>query len=127
MQHQVVVPAGDRDRVELNRPEPPEDLHHPIQASRDRPRRRQEVPRHQKPPRRLSTDLHPKTLTRRRGGVSSEREMGGAGGKQDNRASGEKNCDTCLLCARSSSIIPWSPTSSPRCATSPATPRRPAA
>ena len=31
------------------------------------------------------------------------------------------------LCARSSSIIPWSPTSSPRCATSPATPRRSAA
>ena len=42
-------------------------------------------------------------------------------------ASGGKSCHTSLLCARSSSIIPWSPTSSPRCATPPATPRRSAA
>jgi hypothetical protein len=29
VQHEVVIPAGDRDRVELDRPELPEDLEHP--------------------------------------------------------------------------------------------------
>jgi hypothetical protein len=58
VQHQVVVPAGDRDRVELDRPEPPEYLEHPVGTARDRPRRRQEVPRDQKATRRLSRDPH---------------------------------------------------------------------
>ena len=31
--------AGDCDRVELDRPEPSEDLEHPVQASRERPRK----------------------------------------------------------------------------------------
>ena len=35
VQHEVVAPAGDRDRIELDRPEPPEDLEHPLEASRE--------------------------------------------------------------------------------------------
>jgi hypothetical protein len=58
MEHEVVAPAGDRDRVELDRPELPEDLEHPVEASRERPRRREEVPRDEKAARRLSSDLH---------------------------------------------------------------------
>jgi hypothetical protein len=57
VQHEVVVPAGDRDRVELDRPEPPEDLEHAVEA-RERPRRRKEVPRDEKATRRLGRDLH---------------------------------------------------------------------
>jgi len=53
-----VAPAGDRDRVELDRPERPEDLEHPVEASRKRPRRREEVPRDEKSTRRLGSDLH---------------------------------------------------------------------
>ncbi len=58
MQHEVVAPAGDRDRVELDRPELPEDLEHPVEAPRERPRRREEVPGNEKATRRLSSDLH---------------------------------------------------------------------
>ena len=58
VQHEVVVPAGDRDRVELDRPELPEDLEHAVGASRERPRGREEVPRDEKAPRVLSSDLH---------------------------------------------------------------------
>ena len=64
VQHEVVVPAGDRDRVELDRPELPEDLEHPVEASRERPRRREEVPRDEKATRRLSSDLHPQDTSR---------------------------------------------------------------
>jgi len=59
-----VVPAGDRDRVELDRSELPEDLEHPVEASRERPRRREEVPRNEKATRRLSGDLHPQDTNR---------------------------------------------------------------
>jgi hypothetical protein len=59
VQHEVVVPAGDRDRVELDRPELAQDLPHGFGASRERPRRREEVPRDEKATRRLSSDLHP--------------------------------------------------------------------
>jgi hypothetical protein len=58
VQHDVVVPAGDRDRVELDRPELAKDLQHSFGTSRERPRRREEVPRDQKATRRLSSDLH---------------------------------------------------------------------
>jgi len=39
VQHEVVVPAGDRDRVELDRPELAKDPQHGFGASRQRPRR----------------------------------------------------------------------------------------
>jgi len=58
VQHEVVAPAGGRDRVELDRPEHPEDLEHRVEASRERPRRREEVPCDEKATRRLSSDLH---------------------------------------------------------------------
>jgi hypothetical protein len=45
VQHEVVAPAGDRDRVELKRPESPEDRTHPVRASGDGPRRREQLPR----------------------------------------------------------------------------------
>jgi len=71
VQHEVVVPAGDRDRVELDRPELPEDLEHPVEASRERPRGREEVPRDEKATRRLGSDPHPEDTSlyagRRRG------------------------------------------------------------
>ena len=53
-----MIPAGDRDRVELDGPESPKDLEHPVEASRERPRRHEEVPRDEKATRRLSRDLH---------------------------------------------------------------------
>jgi hypothetical protein len=58
VQHEVVVPAGDRDWVELDRPELPDDLEHRFGASRERPRRREEVPRDEKATRRVGSDLH---------------------------------------------------------------------
>ena len=58
VQHEVVVSAGDRDRVELDRAELPEDLHHPVETSPERPCRREEVPRDEKATRRLGGDLH---------------------------------------------------------------------
>jgi hypothetical protein len=45
VEHEVVVPAGDRARVELDRPELPEDLEYPVETSRDRSRMREEMPR----------------------------------------------------------------------------------
>src|SRR6266571_2656639 len=58
VQYEVVIPAGDRDRVELDRPELPEDLEHPVNAARDRPRGREKVPCEEKASRRLSRDRH---------------------------------------------------------------------
>jgi hypothetical protein len=65
LQHEVVAPAGDRDRVELDRPELPKDLEHPVETSRERPRRREEVPRDEKATRRLGSDLHPQDTSPR--------------------------------------------------------------
>src|SRR5436853_7211792 len=58
VQHEVMVPARDRDRVELDRPEPPEHLEHPVEATHERPSRREEVSRDEKATRRLRSDLH---------------------------------------------------------------------
>ena len=59
VQHEVVVPAGDREGVELDRPETPQDLEHAIGSASDRPRRREAVPRDKEATRRLRRDLHP--------------------------------------------------------------------
>lgn len=64
VQHEVVIPAGDRDRVELDRPELAQDLQHGLGASHERPRRREEVPRDEKATRRLSSNLHPQDTSR---------------------------------------------------------------
>ena len=58
VQHEVVVPAGDGDRIELDRTELAKDLQHGFRASRKRPRRREEVSCYEKPTRRLSSHLH---------------------------------------------------------------------
>src|SRR6476620_8497313 len=64
VQHEVVVPAGDRNRAELDRPELPEDLEHPVGAARERPRRREEMARKEKTTCLLSGDLHPQDTSR---------------------------------------------------------------
>src|SRR4051794_33895141 len=64
VQHEVVVAARDRDRIELDRPELSEDLEHAVEASRERPRGREEVPRNEKAARLLSTDLHTQDTSR---------------------------------------------------------------
>src|SRR5436190_23389060 len=58
VEHEVVVPAGNGDRVELDRPELAKDPQHGFGASRKRPRRREKVAVDEKPPRRLSRDPH---------------------------------------------------------------------
>ena len=50
-QRQVVVAAGDVDRVELQRPEAVDDAHHRRRLGRQRPRRREEVAGDEEPPR----------------------------------------------------------------------------
>ena len=58
VQHEVVGPAGNRERVELDRPELAEDLEHGVEASLERSRRREEVPGDEKTARGLGGDLH---------------------------------------------------------------------
>ena len=64
VQHEVVVPAGDRDRVELDRPELPDDLDYPAGASRDRACGREKMPRDKEATRRPSSDFHPEDTSR---------------------------------------------------------------
>ena len=59
MQYQVVVAAGHRDRIELDRPQSPQDVEHAVDSPRDRPRRREEVPSEKKTTRRIGRDPHP--------------------------------------------------------------------
>ena len=58
VQHEVVVAAGDRDRVELDRPECAEDLEHRVRATLEGSRRRQELPCHEEAPRGVGRYLH---------------------------------------------------------------------
>ena len=58
MQHEVVAPTGDRQRVELDRAESSEDLEHGVGPSLERSRRREEVPGDEKAARGLSGDPH---------------------------------------------------------------------
>jgi hypothetical protein len=50
VQDEVVVAAGDRERVELDRAEPPEHPEHGRRATFERPRRSEHVVRDQKAP-----------------------------------------------------------------------------
>ena len=59
VQHEVVAPPRDGDRVELDRAELAEDLEHGVGASLERSRRREEVPRNEETARGLSGDPHP--------------------------------------------------------------------
>ena len=58
VQHEVVAPTGDRERVELDRAESAEDLEHGVGASLERSRRREEVPGDEKTARGLGGDPH---------------------------------------------------------------------
>ena len=58
MQHEVVVPTCNRERVELDRAEPAEDLEHGVGSSVERTRRRERVARDEKAARGLSSDPH---------------------------------------------------------------------
>jgi hypothetical protein len=58
VQHEVMVAAGHRDRVELDGPERANHRERPVGAARDGPRRSEEVARHEEATRRLSGDLH---------------------------------------------------------------------
>jgi hypothetical protein len=63
VQHQVMVPAGDRDRVELDRAELAEDFEHGVEAPLERPRRREEMPGNEKTARGRGVYLHPEDAT----------------------------------------------------------------
>jgi hypothetical protein len=54
-----VAPAGDRERVELDRPERAEDGEHNVGASLERARRGEEVPCEEEAACALGGDLHP--------------------------------------------------------------------
>jgi hypothetical protein len=64
VEHEVVVPAGDRDRIELDRSEPPQDLEHRLRPPFHRPRGREELPREEEAPRRIGRNLHGHDATR---------------------------------------------------------------
>jgi hypothetical protein len=71
VQHEVVVPAGDRDRVHLDRPQLPEDREHCGRASLERARRREQLPGDEKTACVLLGDLHLGDATAGRGYVGS--------------------------------------------------------
>src|SRR4029079_9276960 len=58
VQHQVMIPAGDRDRVELDRPESTDHLEHAFGAARYRSGGCEEVPRDEKATGRVSSHFH---------------------------------------------------------------------
>ena len=58
VQHEVVTPAGDGDRVELHRPPAAEDLERAVLASLERARGREHLARDEKAARILRGDLH---------------------------------------------------------------------
>ena len=69
VQHEIVAPTGNGERVELDRAEPAEDLEHRIGASLDRPRGREELPRDEKAARGLGGRLHPEDASEPLGGL----------------------------------------------------------
>ena len=66
VQHEVVVPTGNRERIELDRPQPSEDLEHGIWSSLERTRRRERVARHEEATCGLSSDPHAEDAIRDR-------------------------------------------------------------
>ena len=75
VQNEVVVVSGDRNRVELDRPEPPEDIESTLETGK-RPRRREKVPRDEKPARRLNSHLHPDDPSPSYGAATTRRGSG---------------------------------------------------
>ena len=58
VQHEVVAPPGDRDRVELDGAEPSEDLEDGLRTSLHGPSRREELPGDEEPASFLRGDFH---------------------------------------------------------------------
>jgi hypothetical protein len=56
VQHEVVVPAGHRQRIELDRAQLAEDVEHSHRTALERSGRREEVPSDEEAPRRLGGD-----------------------------------------------------------------------
>lgn len=92
VEHEVVVPAGDRDRIELDRPHLAKDLEHGFGASSKRPGRREEVPVDEKPPRRLCCDPHLVDASGRARSSTTGRPLSGA---RPNRVNGHVEVTTC--------------------------------
>ena len=72
VQHEIVGPAGNRERVELDGAETAEDLEHRVRSSLERPRRSERVARDEKTTCGFSSDPHAEDAIRRR--VASLRE-----------------------------------------------------
>ncbi|HSO02563.1 MAG TPA: hypothetical protein VLS46_08550, partial [Gaiellaceae bacterium] len=58
MQHEVVSPAGNGERVELDRAQAAKDVEHRIRPSLERARGRERVARHEEAACGLGTDVH---------------------------------------------------------------------
>ncbi len=58
MQHEVMAPTGNRERIELDRAPAPEDTEHGVRSSLERTRRRERVARHEEATCGLSGDPH---------------------------------------------------------------------
>ena len=79
VQHEVVVPARDRQRVELDRAEPPEDLEHRLRTALDEARGRKQMARDEEASCGVGRDLH------RRDASGGAGDLARAGGKRDDR------------------------------------------
>ena len=64
VEHQIVVAPRDRQRVELDRTEPTEDLEHPVGATLDRTRGREQLPGDEEPPCGVGGNVHGRDATR---------------------------------------------------------------
>ena len=65
VQDEVVGAAGDRERIELDRAEPAEDLEHGVRSTLERPRGSERVARDEKATCGLGSDLHAAPARRR--------------------------------------------------------------
>ncbi len=63
MQHEVVAPARDRERIELDRAEPAEHLEHRLRPALERACRCEQLALDEEPTRGLGRDLHVGTLS----------------------------------------------------------------
>ena len=66
VEHQIVVAPRDRQRVELDRTEPTEDLEHPVEPTLDRTRGREQLPGDEETPCSLGGNVHGRDATRPR-------------------------------------------------------------
>ena len=65
VQHEVVAPTGNRERIELDRAQSAEDIEHGVWSSLERTRRRERVARDEEATRGLGSDLHAEDASER--------------------------------------------------------------